>query len=156
MDFVQLTQKEHGKKEIVYESPVLLQKIMLCAFDEDGNFDGTLDVSLMTEDAETPKDKQMKDGFIEYINTITYIHENGLPKLKILNNRMDWNKQKSESKEICNDEKLNSYFTIASKFTKLKSTQARMLKMNLKGYEWVYVVYRSSSSLSKSKFIKTH
>lgn len=99
IDYLQITQKEHGKKEVVEESSNIFQKLMYCAFDESGNYDGILDTSSITED-EGSKDTPKKDGFVEFLNTITYYEDSKIPKLKIMNNRQDYNDQKSENKII--------------------------------------------------------
>jgi len=140
VNYFQISQKEHGKREMIEESERIHQKIMMWAFDQEGNYDGTLDISSISEDVDTPKgDKTKKDGFIEYINTVTYLYQNNIPYLKIVNNRMDWNQTSDKNKQISNDEKLESYVRLASDIAKLKLTHLKAFKFAMKSYEWIYV-----------------
>lgn len=98
---------------MVDESERIFQKIMICAFDEEGNYDGNIDLtmSVVSEESESSKDKPTKDGFIEYINTVTYMHKENIPVLKIINNRMDWKpgNNSEENKVIKNDDEFGNY-----------------------------------------------
>jgi hypothetical protein len=165
-DNIQVIQKEHSKKEIVEEAERVCQKIMLWAFDEEGNFDGTLDISQMTEGVDDPKGKTKKDGFIEYINTVTLknkydpkyennkeeevVWENKISHLKIINNRMDWKPdyESDKNKLISNDEKYENYLGISSKFVSQPSSHLHLLRHPLKSYEWIYLTLTSQGILS--------
>lgn len=71
--FYQIMQKEPQKRVEIDESLRLHKQVMICAFDEDGNYDATLDSSVLVDDEETKSEKKGKDGFREYINTVIYL-----------------------------------------------------------------------------------
>lgn len=94
----QVTLVEHGMPNVVDAGPIVIKKMTTCAFDEAGNFDSTLDMSTITDRTSLKVEKTNKDEFIEYINTITYIIKDGIPIVKMYNNRMGLDQSKVENK----------------------------------------------------------
>lgn len=133
-----------ANKEVIEESERIFQKIMMWAFDEEGNYDGNIDMSMsvVSEDSEGSKEKSTKDGFIEYINTVTYMHKDNIPVLKVINNRMDWKPGNSEeNKVITNDDELENYIKWAFEMSRSTLNSLKLVKFPLRGYEWVYLVF---------------
>ena len=94
----QVTLVEQNMPNIVDAGPIVIKKITICAFDESGNFDSTLDMSTITDRSSLKIDNKNSDGFIEYINTITFIIKDNIPIIKMYNNRIGLDQSKEENK----------------------------------------------------------
>lgn len=104
----QVTLVEHGMPNVVDCGPIVIKKITTCAFDEAGNFDSTLDMSTITDRTSLKIEKANKDEFIEYINTITYLIKDGIPMVRMDNNRIGLDQSKAENK-LTSDEFFQKY-----------------------------------------------
>jgi len=60
----------------------------------DGVFDETFNLSMVGNNKHQKSDK---DGFVEYINTISLLYNNDLPVINVFNNKIENNKGTYES-----------------------------------------------------------
>ena len=85
LSYYEITANDSSGTDIVERSSEYHQSINYCAFDENGTFDEMFDISHI-DDGNIQTNP--KDGFIEFINTITFKYKDRIPMLKVVNNKI--------------------------------------------------------------------
>ena len=146
-NFLQITQKESKSKEMMLESECILQEIYLCPFDSLGTYNSCLKISDIIPNVALPEELVCKDGFIETINTLTYLRVDSFAQIMVMNNRIDVLGSTEENSMIHQDHQMKEYLSVASKLTSLKKNQLKLVNISYKGADSVYLASIGNSKL---------
>lgn len=92
-------------------------------------------------------DKNVQDdGFLEYSNVVTFLHENNIPVVRYGNIRMGAKLPTIETK-LADDPVLTGYYKIVSKLAQAQAHQLKLIRFSLGSYEWIYLMHDSGSKL---------